>query len=149
MNFSEYLLLLKKHEEQKALEEYQKTRILPRPKTTKAHVAFYIAVFLCAVSGMCFGFSLVRLPTPVWVVAFLICIIVFCELYFRFLGVKVVECYQHYASEDRRRRCLCIPSCSEYAILCFKKYFFIKAILKIRKRLYKTCRGDEYKRDDP
>ena len=149
MEFSEYLLLLKKHEEQKALEEYQKTRILPRPKTTKAHIALYIALFLCAVSGMCVGFYFVRLPTPVQVVLFLICILVFCELYFRFLGVKAVECYQHYASEDRRRRCLCIPSCSEYAILCFKKYFFIKAILKIRKRLFKTCRGDEYKRDDP
>lgn len=149
MKFSEYLLLLKKHEEQKALEEYQKTRILPRPQTTKAHLAFYTVLFLCALSGMCLGFSFMRLSMPVRVVLFLICIFVFCEFCFRFLGVKAVECYQHYASEDRRRRCLCIPSCSEYAILCFKKYFFIKAIFKIRKRLYKTCRGDEYKRDDP
>lgn len=149
MKFTEYLELLKKHEEQKALEEYQKTRVLPRPLTTKAHLAFYTVLFLCALSGMCLGFSFMRLSMPVRVVLFLICIFVFCEFCFRFLGVKAVECYQHYASEDRRRRCLCIPSCSEYAILCFKKYFFIKAIFKIRKRLYKTCRGDEYKRDDP
>ncbi|MBQ9805334.1 MAG: membrane protein insertion efficiency factor YidD [Clostridia bacterium] len=65
------------------------------------------------------------------------------------MGIKLVECYQHYTSEEVRRRCLCVPSCSEYAIACFKKYWFIQAILKIRKRLYFTCQGDEYKLDPP
>ena len=61
--------------------------------------------------------------------------IVFSDFYLRFLGIKAVECYQHYAKEETRRKCLCVPSCSEYAILCLKKYELIKALLKIKKRI--------------
>ena len=56
--------------------------------------------------------------------------------------------YQHYAGEKVRRRCLCIPSCSENAILCLRRYPLIWALMKIRKRLYKTCK-EEYKLDFP
>ena len=71
------------------------------------------------------------------------------ECLLRLIGIKVVECYQHYAKEETRRNCLCIPSCSEYAILCLKKYELIRALLKIRKRLYVTCVGSEYIIDNP
>ena len=37
----------------------------------------------------------------------------------------------------------------EYAILCLKKYELIHALLKIRKRLFVTCKGSDYIIDDP
>ena len=67
----------------------------------------------------------------------------------RLLGIVAVKCYQHYASEERRRRCLCKPTCSEYAILCFKKYLFAFAVIKIYRRLFVTCKGEDYKIDWP
>jgi len=45
---------------------------------------------------------------------------------------------------------MCVPSCSEYAIICLEKIFPLTvALLKIRKRLYKTCKGEDYKLDFP
>jgi len=79
---------------------------------------------------------------------FLIFVLIFMHT-LRLLGVVAVKCYQHYASEGRRRRCLCKPTCSEYAILCFKKYIFVYALIKIHKRLFKTCKGEDYKIDWP
>ena len=148
MKFTEYLAVVKKYEEQKQFECYQLSRELPRPKTTKLHLVIYTGTFFVAIA--CFSYALCVLFTlTVAKCLIFISVCVFIELYMRFLGVKAVEFYQHYASEERRRKCLCIPSCSEYAIICFKKYPLIMAVFKIRKRLYKTCRGDEYKIDIP
>ena len=146
MKYTEYLDFLKRHEEQKKLEAYQLSRVLPRPRTKKLHLVIYISIFFVAAAAIACIFLL---PLALWknALIFALAFCLFSEFYLRFLGIKSVECYQHYASEERRRKCLCIPSCSEYAILCFKKFPFIKAIFKIRKRLYKTCRGDEYKID--
>ena len=71
------------------------------------------------------------------------------EIVLRIVCIKIIECYQHYAKESTRRKCLCVPSCSEYAILCFRKYEFIYALLKIRKRLFVTCKGSDYIVDNP
>jgi len=76
-------------------------------------------------------------------------IIITCETYLRFYGVKLIECYQHYAKTETRRRCRCVPSCSEYAILCLKRYELIKALIKIGKRLFGTCKGSEFIIDMP
>ncbi len=67
----------------------------------------------------------------------------------RFLGIVFVKCYQHHAPEEMRRRCLCKPTCSEYAIICFKKYIFVYALFKICRRLFKICKGMDYKIDLP
>ena len=67
----------------------------------------------------------------------------------KFLAIKSIECYQHYAKVTTRRKCLCMPTCSEYAIAVLKKYPILIAIIKIRKRLFKTCKGDFYKIDFP
>ena len=149
LKYSEYLDFLKKHEEQKSLEEYQKTRRLPRPKTKRIHLIIYISLYIILISGMCLMIFLIKLSAFFKAMVFSILFLLFSEFYLRFIGIKCVECYQHYATDERRRRCLCIPSCSEYAIICFKRYSLIKALLKIRKRLYKTCQGDEYKKDPP
>ena len=147
MIFADYLKVKSEYEEQKILEKYQRERILPRPKTHYIHIVIFAFLYLIAVaidvSLLCI------LPNTLTVIATTFFIPTFSEFYLRFLGIKIVECYQHYASDFTRRRCLCIPSCSEYAIICLKKYELICALVKIRKRLHITCSGDLYIIDFP
>lgn len=150
MNQNEYIEILKEYQKQKEIEEYQKHRVLSVPKTTYTHVILWFA--LGFVADLCIiiipYFFLGLIPT-VKVIVILVAFFLFSELYLCFLGIKVVECYQHYSKEETRRRCLCVPSCSEYAILCFKKYTFIYALTRIYKRLFITCKGEDYKIDWP
>lgn len=150
MDFSEWQAYLQAYEEQKKLEKYQQERALPKPNTTKGTVALYTVLLLVMLIGfhvLIWGLLSLELWLNILVsMLFLICI---AEFYGRILGIKIVECYQHYASEATRRKCKCIPSCSEYAILCLKKYELLRALLKIRKRLFVTCKGFEYIIDNP
>ena len=133
MSSPEWQDYLRAYEEQKRLEQYQQERILPKPKTTKFVLALYIV--LCLWIVLVFFAAL-----------FLVCL---AESYGRLMAIKVVECYQYYTKEEIRRKCKCVPSCSEYAILCLKKYELIYALLKIRKRLFVTCKGFDYIIDNP
>lgn len=63
--------------------------------------------------------------------------------------IGAIHLYQRYASEDLRRRCLCKPTCSEYAIQVIEKYGVIRGLRKSYVRLFKTCRGRRYKIDNP
>ncbi len=149
MHFSDYLKLQKDYEEQKRLEAYQLSRPLPVPKTTKLHAVLWtlLLVLLVAAVVLLCVWLIDGIVLRVCVLA--VGLLVLLEFYLRFLGIKLVECYQHYTDAEVRRRCLCIPSCSEYAIACLKKYELIRALRRIRRRLYVTCRGDEYKLDPP
>jgi putative component of membrane protein insertase Oxa1/YidC/SpoIIIJ protein YidD len=149
MNQSQYAEILKEYKKQKGLEEYQQHRVLVVPNTTYKHVVLWVVLGFLIDLGFYIISQLFILSSTMKSIIVLVLILIFSELYLRFLGIKVVECYQHYAKEETRRRCLCVPSCSEYAILCFKKYFFIYAIMKIYKRLFKTCKGENYKIDWP
>jgi len=150
MAFLEWQAYLQAYQEQKRLEKYQQERVLPKPATTKGTVVLYTALLLMILTafyGMLWGLLSLKLWLQILVsVLFMICI---TEFYGRLLGIKIVECYQHYASEATRRKCKCVPSCSEYAILCLKKYELIYALLKILKRLFVTCKGFDYIIDDP
>lgn len=133
------------YEIQNEVDEYVMQRPLHRPRI---NLTLAIIIFI---TDVCIS----------WAIGFLIGIVLslprYIPLFFAFvflhtlrlLGIVFVKCYQHHASEERRRRCLCKPTCSEYAILCFKKYIFIYAIIKIRKRLLFTCKGEDYKIDPP
>lgn len=149
MNAEEHNKLRKQYEEQKALEKYQRERVLFIPKTNKAMLFGWIFLFLVLIALNIILSILLIKNTLLRIVVIATLLLVIFELYGRFLGIKLVECYQHYATEETRRRCLCVPSCSEYAILCLKKFCIIKALLKIRKRLYVTCQGADYKIDWP
>lgn len=141
---------LNSYYEQKRLEEYQKNRILNRPKTTKLTVVIYFTILLIIVSSfivVLFSISSLEMWINILISAvFIICVM---ESYGRLVAIKFVECYQHYASDEKRRSCKCVPSCSEYAILCFKKYELFYSLLKIRKRLFVTCKGFDYIIDNP
>jgi putative component of membrane protein insertase Oxa1/YidC/SpoIIIJ protein YidD len=70
-------------------------------------------------------------------------------LFLRKFLIGIVELYQHYASEDVRRRCLFKPTCSEYTILALKKYGVIIGLYKAYIRIFKKCRGNIYRIDYP
>lgn len=150
MNYQSFDEYLNAYNEQIRLEKYQQERILPRPKTTKLTVALYVVLLLVIILScvliLLSVFSLVWWMNIFISVLYIVCI---SETYVRLLLIKLVECYQHYASDEKRRSCKCVPSCSEYAILCLKKYELLYALLKIRKRLFVTCKGFDYIIDDP
>ena len=73
----------------------------------------------------------------------LICYLTVDLLLLRLFLIKLVRCYQHYAKEELRRFCMCVPSCSEYAVAVLKKYPLPVAVYKTVKRLTKTCDGEK------
>lgn len=147
---SQWERFLESYYERERLEEYQKNRILARPKTTKITVAVYLVILLVIIFGGGIGmFGISTLECWASILSFVLYIIGVAESFCRLVAIKIVECYQHYASEATRRKCKCVPSCSEYAILCLKKYELIYALLKIRKRLFVTCKGFDYILDNP
>jgi putative component of membrane protein insertase Oxa1/YidC/SpoIIIJ protein YidD len=56
------------------------------------------------------------------------------------IAIICIKIYQHYASEHTRRKCVCMPSCSVYALMVLRKYSFFKAVRLIIKRL-ERCSG--------
>lgn len=80
---------------------------------------------------------------------FLISLLIVLFVRLKKLLIICIELYQHYAPDRIRRRCICKPTCSEYAILCLQKYNVFTAIYKIYIRLTKGCRGLLYHIDEP
>lgn len=70
-------------------------------------------------------------------------------LFLRKILIGIVKLYQHYASEDVRRRCLFKPTCSEYTILVLQKHGVILGLYKAYIRIFKKCRGNIYRIDYP
>ena len=150
MRSSQWQEYLDSYYEQKRLEEYQKTRVLAKPNTTKTTVAIYLIIWFGLVFIGAVGvFSVLHLKVWLDILILFFYVILVFETYGRLVSIKIIECYQHYASEERRRKCKCIPSCSEYAIICFKKYEMVYALVKIRRRLFVTCQGFDYIIDKP
>lgn len=135
---------------QKKLEAFVLARPLCRPGTKKWQVAAEFAALPLLSAAAVFAALLSPLPAA-WRAA--VCaagLAAVAEGYLRFCLVQAVRCYQHYAAEETRRRCKCVPSCSEYAVLAFCRVFpLLLAVLKIRRRLLRTCNGEEYKVDFP
>lgn len=119
-----------------------KARDLDVPKTTGFHIVLYSLLFLLIAAGIGVGVYFLPLPVIAKVFIYIASYLLFLEFYLRFFLIQVVKCYQHYAKEETRRKCVCIPSCSEYAIDVLKKYELIVAIHKSRRRLYKVCVGE-------
>ena len=135
--------------EQERLEKYIQNRPLPRPKTTIISVLawifiyLFISFFIAVVIIYAFQMANYR-----WL-AYLVSYIAFAFLFLKKICIKSIEYYQHYAKEETRRKCVCVPSCSEYSIAVLKKYNIFKALNKIRIRLFKTCGGYGYVQDEP
>ena len=135
--------------EQERLERYIQVRPLPRPKTTIFYVLVWIFIYLfisfVVAVAIIYAFQIANYKWLVYSESY----IVFAFLFLKKICIKSIECYQHSAKEETRRKCVCIPSCSEYSIAVLKKYNIFKALNKIRIRLFKTCGGYGYMYDEP
>jgi len=134
-------------EEKKIVSDYVLKRELPRPKTNIINAAYFFSLLLlvCFVISMIMKFLFEKIPSM------LVFILVFFLISFILLKkiiIGMVELYQHYMPEELRRRCLCMPTCSEYMILSVEKYGALKGLRKGMYRLMHTCRK-EYKIDYP
>lgn len=124
------------------------TRELARPKITMRHVWAALVGLIVLYSVV--GILSVLLPILSWyrLLIFLAGVFALNESYLRFFGIVLIKAYQHYATDEMRKTCHCVPSCSEYSIKALKKYPLIVAFVKIFIRLNKTCDGS-YKIDRP
>ena len=130
--------------------EYVLNKRLTRPKTTLW--APVLLLLVLGFTGVAVGFVLAKI-FGLNVINSLITIVVTTIVFILFVIKKVlillIECYQHYAPENIRRCCLCMPTCSEYSIMVLEKYCLTKALILIYIRLKKTCTGNTYKIDYP
>ncbi len=155
-------------EEQAIAQAYVLDRLLNRPNTDARKAIMSVVIYL--LSSLAIGITMLCLFSWLGIFAYLPDnIFRFKENYpgwFRFLfvlaiyvvigllllrpaAIGCVRLYQHYASEDLRRRCLFKPTCSEYAILAIKKYGLIIGLIKIYIRLFYKCSGNIYRIDYP
>lgn len=143
-------------EEQDTVARYVLKRPLVRPNTSYKKAAFYIMLFLLANVLMTYflyqafqrlGIFLSK-PSGVLLLA-LFQFAIGGALVAKRAVIGAIHLYQKYAPETIRRRCLCKPTCSEYAILAVEKYGVIRGLLKVRVRLFKTCVGRVYFIDEP
>ena len=151
-----------------AVREYVLLRPLSRPKTSIFRAVKYVILFLLSVailSSACYAIASILgvfsyLPegvqkwieeNPVWHKILYGLVWYFVSILFvaRKAAIGLIRLYQRYALEFTRRQCCCMPTCSEYSIICLQKYNLIKAIIKIRKRLFKTCGSLGYIEDWP
>ena len=140
----------KEYVKQKKLEKIINSRIIYRPNVKKWQVATVFAILPFLLATIILSLIFLKISTIAKILLCITMILFVVEIYLRFCFVILVKYYQAIAKEETRRRCQCIPSCSEYAVIALKRVFpLLKALLKIRKRLYKTCNGEEYKIDFP
>ena len=130
------------------LAEDKSQRVFVRPSTTMRHV--WVCLIITIIFYCALGVTLILIPlaTLYKVLIFVGAFIIFNETFLRYFGITLIKCYQHYATDEMRSTCLCVPSCSEYSIIVLKRYPLIISFILIVIRLNKTCDGT-YKEDYP
>lgn len=139
-------------DEQELVWYYCKCRSLKRPSTNfKTLIIFLLllvgasfvanAILIQLINQLCMNATFLQSWFVLFILKLLLC-------YRKFL-IILIELYQHYAPEQIRRKCICMPTCSEYAIICVRKYNIFKALWRIYNRLTKECVGQIYHIDNP
>lgn len=155
-------------EEQDLVERYVLKRPLVRPDTDikKAVICVTLFIVITAITGFGMLFlsswvgisssfaeevALFRAENPGWFYTiFFLAWYFICGMFAaRSAVIGAVHLYQHYAPEEVRRRCLLMPTCSEYCILAVKKYGVIVGLILTWYRLFFKCRGNIYSIDLP
>ena len=131
------------------LTEYQNKRIINRPPTTIATALARMILFVICIVAISLIIRILIHSNNIKFCDILLAIFFLSVLVFaKRILILSIELYQHYASDEMRRRCVCQPSCSDYAIMALKKYNVVKAIRLIYKRL-ERCYGNELIIDYP
>jgi putative component of membrane protein insertase Oxa1/YidC/SpoIIIJ protein YidD len=134
-------------EEQDIVWEYCCKRPLYRPQISMKGICMKMLLFFAGNSFLAYLFFWL-IAVSFWTIFFLFIIGSSCLLS-RKIVIGMVKLYQHYAPEYMRRRCLLMPTCSEYMILAVKKYGAIRGVCKGIIRLFVRCRGNVYYMDYP
>lgn len=134
-------------EERKIVSDYVLKRELPRPRTNIINAAYFLSllVLVCFTVSMVMKFLFERIP---FMLVFMFVFFLISFILLKKIIIGMVEIYQHHTPEFLRRRCLCMPTCSEYMILAVEKYGALKGLWKGMYRLMHTCKKD-YKVDYP
>jgi len=131
--------------------EYCKIHELSRPGTDiKTGVTWFIYLNLFAGAlalSVLFLFALLGINTS-FIILYSLSGFVTFFVFLKKMCILSIELYQHYASETVRRKCVLMPSCSEYALQALQKYNVFIALYKTYIRLTKKCKGS-YKIDYP
>ena len=117
-------------------------RELERPKT-KWGVPVSIGLLMLVLPLAVGALLLLCFPSISAVLCYVLAYLLVDLPLLRLFLIKLIRCYQHYAKEELRRFCMCMPSCSEYSIGVLKKYPLIVAIFKIIVRLTVICDGEK------
>jgi putative component of membrane protein insertase Oxa1/YidC/SpoIIIJ protein YidD len=88
-------------------------------------------------------------PAAAGFLACVVCFVLCFMLILKRMLIGIVRLYQHYAPEEIRRKCILKPTCSEYMILAIEKYGVFCGVKKGVYRLLYTCRGWDYRIDEP
>ena len=140
----------KEYAKQKKLEAFVNARQLVRPNVKKWQIVLSYTILPFLIFAAIYFPIASNLHIAAKIILPILLNIAIFECYFRFCLILIIKYYQKTAKEETRRRCKCVPSCSEYSILTLKLIFpLILAMIKIRKRLFVTCNGDGYKIDFP
>ena len=151
--------------EQDVAEMYVNKRQLVRPNTNIKTVLIFILLFVLATS--IFTWLVYYIILTIGVISYfpsniqsffdtnpilsiiIVCVFVELVLCFKYAIIGAIKLYQHYAPEEIRRRCLFMPTCSEYAILATRKYGGVIGLCKTYFRLIYRCKGNIYQIDYP
>ncbi len=128
---------------------YVLKRDLVRPKYNI--VNFLATMVILIVGGGAIGYGLFKLLDGRWSLRLSVVIaeaVTFLSAS-RLVIAGLVKLYQHYASDEIRRNCLLMPTCSEYCLLAMKKYGTLVGCIKTVHRLFHTCKGETYREDWP
>ncbi len=134
-------------EEQDAAARYVRFHPLPRPRASIARATVFALLF--ALVNVAISFALHKLSGLAPLMSAAVVFAVTGIVCLRPAVIGCVRLYQHYAKESTRRRCLCRPTCSEYAILAVKKYGAIIGFAMSLYRVLRKCRGSVYRIDYP
>lgn len=133
--------------EQQQIREYCNNHDLSRPKINWLKFILIVASYIL-VSTLLVAVS-VLLTGHLYFLAVDVCLVLPLLVYGNVLGLTFIEIYQRYAPEHVRRQCSCQPSCSEYALIAFRKYYWLKAFCLTWRRVFVTCSKPGYHRDYP
>lgn len=135
---------------QKILEQLIINRKIIRPNIKKWYISLLLFILISSFVFIIWLCITTKLNNLCKIIIGLIFFIIFFEIFMRLLFIEIIKIYQYYAKESIRRRCKCLPSCSEYSIISLRKIFpLVFALAKIKKRLFNTCKGDTYILDYP
>lgn len=123
---------------------YVRERRLTRPKGAVAKLLGLILLSAGLVFGIGYGLAAADVAGA-WIIAAAATVV----LMVRQVVVAAVEVYQRYASDEIRRSCQMMPTCSEYCILAVKKYGAVWGVCKTIHRLFFVCKGPHFHEDWP